>query len=435
MHTRRYIGWVMMLSFQVYLTYMIERRPCPPETYNSSLHHRPSWTGTNAKTPEWLHQNQVLMHMQSRSEGIICSPNLSRPHKQHNLCSLLDEPSAVPCDVVCPSLEILQSKCGVTIQQSMENDDTCTVGNDQLVCASVHADADVHMQYYSWSDVDFFAPAPTQQALGFLASFVSNCVPWRVDYLSALSNALPNHTVHHYGQCLHNADSTELGGKYHVKDSLARRHLYTFAFENSETRGYVTEKLFNTLSAGAVPVYRGAPDILQYLPARNAAVVVDPHMDPTDLATLLVSESKDMRASRLRWKQGPDLAWVVQMDMGIVHSHCRICMRIMDMERTPSLSEDMIWIRERGHSRYTPFPLVHPDFISLCLNISAHFTLIADAQKPHGAGAVAKLYRTWDRQQCPITTMEGLEPGMELEAVMENPGWLRRGSVPTPRVQ
>lgn len=44
---------------------------------------------------------------------------------------------------------------------------------------------------------------------------------------------------------------------------------YTFAicFENSILKGWITEKIFDCFCAGTIPIYWGAPDILEYVPS------------------------------------------------------------------------------------------------------------------------------------------------------------------------
>lgn len=50
-----------------------------------------------------------------------------------------------------------------------------------------------------------------------------------------------------------------------VGDAL-RRYQFYLAFENTCEQGYVTEKVYNALDAGIVPVYLGAPDLDIYVP-------------------------------------------------------------------------------------------------------------------------------------------------------------------------
>jgi len=44
------------------------------------------------------------------------------------------------------------------------------------------------------------------------------------------------------------------------------RYRFSVCFENGPMRGYITEKIFDCLYAGVVPVYLGAPDINKYIP-------------------------------------------------------------------------------------------------------------------------------------------------------------------------
>ena len=53
-----------------------------------------------------------------------------------------------------------------------------------------------------------------------------------------------------------------------VEDKLPvlRQYKFTLCFENSVFPGYVTEKIFDAMFAGSVPVYLGAPDITDLVP-------------------------------------------------------------------------------------------------------------------------------------------------------------------------
>ena len=45
-----------------------------------------------------------------------------------------------------------------------------------------------------------------------------------------------------------------------------RKYKAAVAFENSESAFYVTEKMYNFLAAGVIPIYYGAPEIAQFIP-------------------------------------------------------------------------------------------------------------------------------------------------------------------------
>jgi len=401
----------LILSWWIYTT--TTRRLLPSSS--SSSHH---------------HQRRVLQHMQERrlweEEEGQCVPEIRR----------LQRPPG-SCDWSAP---LVCSCQGLTVQSSMENDLQCVHGNENLACMSVDSGADVHMQYFDWNGIDFFSVPPTEQQrdMGLLASFVSNCVEWRINFLSALSLHLLPATTHHYGGCLHNAEAPSGGSRDSVKNWLAQRHRYVFSFENSERPGYVTEKLFYMLSAGAVPVYRGAPDVRRYLPSRDAAVIVSPDDTPQSIAQLLLSETNETYAKRLEWREkGADLAWVARMDLGIWHSQHRLCLRMASMELP---LQSGVWIRERGFLQFHRLDIITAaagqSFESVCLAIVALLDAALSpeewSKKPRGGVAVVELYHVWDLKRCPITTLDELllQTASEVEAVLENPGWNRRGTLP-----
>lgn len=45
-----------------------------------------------------------------------------------------------------------------------------------------------------------------------------------------------------------------------------KKYKFSLIFENTVSKGYVTEKIFDAFFAGAVPIYYGAPDIENYIP-------------------------------------------------------------------------------------------------------------------------------------------------------------------------
>jgi alpha(1,3/1,4) fucosyltransferase len=55
-----------------------------------------------------------------------------------------------------------------------------------------------------------------------------------------------------------------------VKNKYETLSNYTFAliFENCALPGYITEKIFDSLYAGTIPVYLGAPDIVEHIPQK-----------------------------------------------------------------------------------------------------------------------------------------------------------------------
>lgn len=79
-----------------------------------------------------------------------------------------------------------------------------------------------------------------------------------------------------YGRGWNNTKIQHLDGQFldkvykgEVKDkfSILKNYKFTLCFENAIFPGYVTEKIFDAIFAGSVPIYYGAPDIKKYVPA------------------------------------------------------------------------------------------------------------------------------------------------------------------------
>ena len=83
-------------------------------------------------------------------------------------------------------------------------------------------------------------------------------------------------------------------GRVESKLSTMARYKFAFTIENTNNEnGAVTEKIFDAMSSGCVPVYAGAPDIELYIPAEcfiNAAKFDD--LDSLNLYLKSVTESE-----------------------------------------------------------------------------------------------------------------------------------------------
>jgi hypothetical protein len=101
------------------------------------------------------------------------------------------------------------------------------------------------------------------------------------------------------GRCMHSPDNAEGIKILHSQDPFERalskrgvigRYLFYMAFENSIEPGYITEKAFDALVAGSVPVYLGDHENLRaLLPDPKAAIfVADYHGNITALAEYLL---------------------------------------------------------------------------------------------------------------------------------------------------
>jgi len=85
----------------------------------------------------------------------------------------------------------------------------------------------------------------------------------RLEYLGEVMKRVK---VDSYGS-VHRNQSVELGPGRAARQELYSRYKMTLAYENSFAPDYVTEKFYEPLIAGSVPVYRGTPDVAELAPA------------------------------------------------------------------------------------------------------------------------------------------------------------------------
>ena len=109
-------------------------------------------------------------------------------------------------------------------------------------------------------------------------------------YVNELMKYMP---VDSYGACLNNKKMPEhLQSPLTMHDDALREFVgkYKFAltFENAVCNDYITEKLWRPIAAGTVPIYKGAPNIRQWLPDNNSVILVDDFKNPKDLADYLI---------------------------------------------------------------------------------------------------------------------------------------------------
>jgi hypothetical protein len=120
--------------------------------------------------------------------------------------------------------------------------------------------------------------------------------------------------VESYGACHNNAvvdpevAKKVKGNPWKTKIEVSRRFLFQLVFENSDVTDYVTEKLYQALEAGTIPVYIGAKgEVWRHLPNRTSIIYVADFKGPEDLAAYVqkVAENVTLYNSYLEWKKWP----------------------------------------------------------------------------------------------------------------------------------
>lgn len=86
---------------------------------------------------------------------------------------------------------------------------------------------------------------------------------FRIAAVSFFENHAP-HTFDHYG--LSWPQSKCYRGSIKHKKPVLKNYKFCLCYENSRHNGYVTEKIFDAMVAGCVPIYLGAYNITNYIP-------------------------------------------------------------------------------------------------------------------------------------------------------------------------
>jgi len=130
------------------------------------------------------------------------------------------------------------------------------------------------------------APVPekTQAAPAVLFQSAMSDRSGRNEYLKTL---LAEMRVDSYGKFLNNKSLANDDDRSASKIQTIGSYHFCLAFENARQSDYVTERLFQPLLAGTVPVYRGAPNVADFAPP-GSYINADHFSSPRDLAQHLL---------------------------------------------------------------------------------------------------------------------------------------------------
>jgi hypothetical protein len=174
----------------------------------------------------------------------------------------------------------------------------------------------------------------TKRTRPAIAAWISNCNPQsgREQTLADMTAKTDGRLAYaSYGTCLHNAEPwvsrqqclkacpSWTGNRTNAwnnrqKVFISAHHLFTWAAENSNCDYYHTEKVFQALASGSVPVYFGAATIREVVPEHSTIIARD-FPSSTELATYLleVAENETKYNEWLAWRHRPIERRLVEM--------------------------------------------------------------------------------------------------------------------------
>lgn len=133
--------------------------------------------------------------------------------------------------------------------------------------------------------------------------------------------------VHSYGGCQNN-----MGRSGWNKIEVFHQYKFCVCMENSLAESYVTEKIYDGLVAGCLPIYYGAPDIADFVPDVNGIIDYRNFGSPAALLEELMRLSNDDAAyeAAMAWHYRPRSQLSPQFQRfleraGEPHTQCRLC--------------------------------------------------------------------------------------------------------------
>jgi len=115
------------------------------------------------------------------------------------------------------------------------------------------------------------------------------------------------------------------------------KYKFVIAFENAIETDYVTEKFYDPLLAGTVPIYLGAPNIEDFAPGDNCFVDVRKFKTAKALANFIKAcyEDEQLYAKFLEWRNQPlRQSFLQKLEEQKEHPIVRLCRKVDEMKNT-----------------------------------------------------------------------------------------------------
>jgi hypothetical protein len=200
-------------------------------------------------------------------------------------------------------------------------------------------DSDLPIAYTSYyGDVDTLALAlrtapkpknPRIPATLFISSGMNRS--GRIEYAAELMRYLD---IHAYGKILRNRHIPDDNGRPSKLDLIAD-YQFDLSFENAIADDYVSEKFFDPLVVGTVPVYLGAPNVERFAPGDHCFINTADFSGPRDLAEYLryLQGHRAEYEAYLEWKDRPFRpAFLSLLERQREHSFARLCRAIFERQ-------------------------------------------------------------------------------------------------------
>lgn len=181
--------------------------------------------------------------------------------------------------------------------------------------------------------------------------FISNCASERMDFINKLSAIYP---IRSFGACLHNETLPTISYKMkdpktEIKQIALKTCKYSLSFESFSLPYYVTEKIFDSIKANSLSIYRGAPNIEDLIPLNEMPVVNANNMTPAELGGLLKSLDENDSAYRSYFERTLSAQGKMKLESMRDHAFdanvCGICTAVAEMKYARKLLDEILGIQ------------------------------------------------------------------------------------------
>lgn len=193
-------------------------------------------------------------------------------------------------------------------------------------------DAEINLPY-AFDYYDFIKPpVPTNEKRkdAIAVAFISNCKSItnnRTEIFKELMTMIP---IHSYGECYRNKNPNIFKSSLDSKSSEIKYYKFSLSFENSNDIDYITEKYYQILESGSVPVFLGAPNFKEeFAVDQNGYISLADFPDLRSLANHLIylSNHDEEYEKLLAWKKtGPSEQFKKITEITKVNEICRLAM-------------------------------------------------------------------------------------------------------------
>eukprot|EP01080_Neovahlkampfia_damariscottae_P005498 gene5498-9315_t len=206
------------------------------------------------------------------------------------------------------------------------------------------------------SNFDFMKIPQLKTKNALASAFISNC--WyrdetkRIEILKKLKEL--GVSIDSYGECENNIkeDKKALKTKDMRRLDIIQHYKFYLAFENFAKQDFVSEKFFESLMMGTIPVFVGTESISKFAPSEKSFLYIKDLNDTNRIASEMIRLSNDTVEYEkfLEWKKkGVSDEFKATVHDSTVNPFCKLCYKIADPYfKIQNPNEPAVFVREKN---------------------------------------------------------------------------------------